>query len=302
MSRLITINWDAFEHVPGERAHLQFIATGFDNSQQVRNALRVQKGNTFDGDVRLIAATPRITTPESPLVFVADIDFEPVAGGGTQSDDASNVKLPPRYKLVLGNTNEPIDQDIYGNPIVNSAMEPFSEQISRPIRTIHYVYRSWVTKFNGPLAMDYLNKINSDRVDLPGFGYIEPGQGLCSSIQMLDEITRVSQAVEVEAQIEIRAGGFKTRILDKGNKAFYGDPAKLGPIFDANGNQISGDVRLNGRGAPFNTELKVGNATTSGMDQDRLPPKVAKQITQLAVYLKYDIYHTRPFKALGMTK
>ena len=122
--------------------------------------------------------------------------------------------------MVTGVSNEPIDRDIYGNPITNSAGDPPATNLQRPFGTCFYVYRRWEAQYNAALHFAYSNVVNSDRIELPGFGFIEPGLGLISSYKMMGTNNRDDKVVQCEYTIELRAdarnGGVDIEVEDHG--------------------------------------------------------------------------------------
>lgn len=302
---IITENWDAYTRTPGESAHRQFFGSDFANEEAFRGSLPVQPGNTHDRDRSLIAGKPSISTPKGPGLFVADIDYAANAGksGGDSgsSDDLNKLKLPPDYVLIVGEESLPIDRDIHNNPLTNSALDPWSSPYVRPFTTLFYEYTRWEVRYNGPQALAYRNKINSDRTLIPGFGWINPGQGLCKMPRLTGPINRDSKVVQVKYLIELDEFGFQARYLDKGQQAFYAKDQPAGPLFSGE-QQVTTDVLLNGKGIPIKDgyKIKVSSAMANPFAIAALPKEVKIESGPLATYLKYDVLHSRPFAALEL--
>jgi hypothetical protein len=304
MEQLITENWDAWDFQVGISAHRELVGTGFTSESQFRQRLP-KPGSPHPGDRRLTAEVPRIATPRSPLVMVASLDYSPAAGsGGGEGSGLEKLKEPPRYKLVIGEASETYDRDIWGNPLTNSAIQPFKTKFTDKVTTIFYVYTRWEPNYNGPQAIAYANKINSDRVELPGFGWIEPDQGLIAPPEMLDEINRYDEATQVRYTIELREDGFRARFLDQGTEGWStsGGTRVQGPFFTLGGEQVSTDVLLDGKGKPIHPErYKIGQDALAPEASANFPPKhVTVEKTDLAYYLRYDVKKSRPFRALDL--
>ncbi len=302
MATIETEDWSSYQLVYGVSARRKRMITGFPNPVSCRNGCSIKQGDSHPADTRLFAQEPVITTGRGPQIYDVDVDYAP-AQSLDISGDASNVlKQPPTYTLITGSSNEPIDRDINGTAITNSAGDPFSDNIRKQILTLFYVYQRWQPQVDPELMLAYANVVNADRTFLPGFGWIEAGQGLCAPPKLLQSITRDTKAVQMEFKIELRKDGFRARILDKGRQALYAG-GKLGAIYNDARQQITSDVRLNGAGTPLDTSFLI-NKTLEDPEPDgaKLDTKVKRVGMPGATYLYFEIYEKLPFSALNLRK
>jgi hypothetical protein len=226
--------------------------------------------------------------------------------GGPGSQDTP-LEVQPRIRWEIGSTSEPIDRDIDGNPIVNSAGDPFQSTPSRDYTTIFLTYSRNEPFFSVQTALTYGNKVNSERIYIAGAGWVEEGQMRCLSIQPTSDYEAGATFVNVSYKFELRADGFKTRILDQGLRAWFTNPATsaaaLEHIVTAKKQPISQPVRLDGTGRPLDTTLKVGDGVNVYSTVARTTPAGAELETATggdAVFLKYSIYDSANFLDLNL--
>jgi hypothetical protein len=298
---LITENWDAFTFQRGYSARRQFMATGFADAEAARSACPVAVGDELWLDDTLSASEPSISTPKGPQNFVLDVNYGPI---GATTVDTSKLNLPPTYQPDLTLVTEPVDRDIHGNPIVNSAMDPFQQNPSKQLVDVHYTYKRWEKSFNGPFALNFMGKVNADQFNMPGFGTVDPGQALCLRIAPASEYDRNTKAVQNVYSFHIREDGFKTRILDKGRRGFY--QGGTDTIYTKNssgkaGDPVSDDVLLD-FGVPFNQDnYVIGKEANAPFRSDELPSEVEQDREELAIFLRYEIYKKVAFAAMNLT-
>jgi hypothetical protein len=296
----ITENWDAFTYQKGKSARRQFLATGFADGESARSACPIQRGDELWLDGNLIAEEPAVSTPKGPQNFVLDVNYSANSG---ETADVSLLKTPPVYLPDLTLSTEPIDRDIYGNPITNSALDPFQQNVSKQFVDIHYTYKRYELKYNGPFALNFMGKVNDDEFNMPGFGTVSEGQALCLRIAPSAEYDRNAKAVQIIYSFHIREDGFKTRILDKGRRGFFQDGTDT--IYAKNSDGKAGDPVANDvlllDGVPFNQdEYVIGKDAQAPFKSNELPDKVEQTVEDGAVFLHYEIYEKVSFQSLNL--
>jgi len=215
---------------------------------------------------------------------------------------------PPRIRWEFGASSEPIDRDINGNPIVNSAGDPFQQPVTRDFTTIFLVYTRNEPFFNVNTAITYSNKTNSGSIIIAGAGQVAAGQMMCKSIAPASDYSATAQFVPVSYRFELRADGFKARMLDQGLRAWYTNPTtsdvelaplvtrKLQPItqpvrFDGTGEPIAATAQYVGDGVNYNATVARTTPAGATLDNAALPE---------AVFLKYTIYGSADFLLLNL--
>lgn len=297
MAAYVTEDWSQRQYRPGESARQVFYVSDATDAQQAINLVGIAKGNGFYLDNRLKAGSPDATSPKSPTQFYVSIDFAPLDDGASESD----IDKPPRWRLIPQKSQIPVDRDRFGNPITNSARDPFDQAPSRDYTDLIYEYRRYESSLNIAVAIAYQDVVNSDTVTLPGVGgSIAPGQGKLEIYAQEEDSTRDSEAVLVLYRIAIRRDGWKTRILDQGYKiAVNVSGITSVQAYDAKGDPVSSPIRLNGRGAAIDPQFvpKEGNALSYVG-----PPTGAElEETADAAFLRYELYEPLPFAALSLT-
>jgi hypothetical protein len=297
---LATENWSARKFVPGVSASQTFLVSGVADALTAAGICPIAENATFTLDIRLRAGRPDISSPNSPDTFVVTFPFAPSAGSGSGS--SGNLNSNPTYHPQIALSTEDVDTDIEGNAIQSSARHPFSRPQKKRFPSVRYVYRRWESSFDGPRAIAFTGTVNSDQFDMPGFGFVQPGQAFCESISVAQAFDRTAQAILVQYAFELRADGFKTRILDSDTQgySYSGATAKAGPFTSLSGEQITAPIRLDGYGAPYDDNYyKVEGLTAAGLSAS--PPGAELEQAPLATFLRYSLYKSLPFTGLTLT-
>ena len=167
---------------------------------------------------------------------------------------------PPEISLTFSRSTRAIAYDITGNPISNSAGDPFGDPIEIDDSRPSIVIRRNFVYFDLATAIKYKDAVNSD--SFLGFG---PGElkimRISANKRRNEEKGYHWWQVEVEMEgrptpsgINVAPGdpspeGWDVIVVDQGRYAISGG-AKV-PIVDAHGKPVQHDVRLNGSGAPL---------------------------------------------------
>jgi|GEM_PF-6560101 len=300
---LATEIWTARSYVAGLSAHQSYLVSGVADENEAKAICPVAANSTFRIDNRLRASEPRVTSPDNPLTYVVEFDYAPPSSGSSSGNNApSDLLRPPIYHPQISLSTEDVDADIEGNAIVNSAGSSFSSPQKKRFPSLRYVYRRFESSFDGARAIAFTGVVNSDSFNMPGFGSVTAGQAFCESIVVAAAFNRTSSSIEIQYSFELRADGFKTRILDEGGLAYYvaSNNIKLGKIFTTNGETVS-KALLNGLGAPINATLSVGAVGTAGSN---ISAPIGATVTgsNLAKFLQFKLYREMPFSGLTLTE
>ncbi len=227
--------------------------SGVNSGLAAKNACGISQGSQFRDDSRL--------TCDNWDAQQVSIDFYRVTfsfspnGSGL---DNSQLVLLPEITWDIGLNTEPSDEDPDGNPIVNSAGDPFSPPplFDQPVIYLN-VRRYEPAPFNVKRMLKFVGKVNKGPMTVQGFG-LDDGQMLCRKIAPGGAYTRADAVIPVDYNFELRGEGFDIRILDQGLRGWriVGGKPKKGEIFgyeedDPDPKQISAPVLLNGRGKPI---------------------------------------------------
>lgn len=186
----------------------------------------------------------------------------------TEITQLNPLEQPPIPFWTLKEVERVVDFDINGDPILNSAGDPFDP----PVTVIDFNPCLNVTRnepiFTGTLALNYNNRINSGT--FYGWAAGHAKMAVTSTPAYFPNGTPYAVVTYV---IEFSVEGWKKRILDAGYREKDGTDRK--PIVDAFGERVTSPVPLDGS----------GGAADPG---DPATP------------LEFDVYFSANFSALGL--
>lgn len=201
---------------------------------------------------------------------------------GAFDRDAAEDPLGRELTIEFQNANrtEPVDRDVFGNPIVNSALEAFSPPPSR-----NFAYEIVTIKRNEPYydrerLKPFLNRINDKKFVVKGRLIGEAGTVKVKNISPVSEIKDSDEFVRMAYVFEVQDDGFGARFMDQGFRRWLeaseeeGAPDQDGfyPIVDEQtGQPPTRPVLLNGFGARLIIPL---DAYRDSNTPNRLPPEV----------------------------
>lgn len=324
MTPVATEDWSARSLTPGESASRKFIISGCQNEraalESVSRSFGVIAGVTHPADGNLFAAKPAANAASNgPGLFEVSVRYEPFKGN-TKSDPTLE---PPSYQWLFENANEPIDRDIDGNLIVNSASDLFKPAANRlTVRAKVVMYRS-EREFPVQRNMDYANCINSDPFMFRGF-VIEPGQAFFNPITQVQPQKFDAKFVKVQYHISLHPGfskdnngvwdGFQLRLVDQGMSAFWADGKKsIKDLINMKGKTTADEVRisqpalLDGRGGVLDKEnfiklddSKVRRGRGTNPELGKLPFRVWSPPNGIGKVLIFKNYPSKPFSPLNL--
>lgn len=212
----------------------------------------------------------------------------------------------------------PVDTDINGNPILNSATDAYKNNGTRYFTSRTLTFKRWEPYYNQSLANTYDNATNSDTWTIQGVT-ANPGQAQLIGYGPIEEYQVGAPFVHVAYEIEIRTPSgagltakqirypFQRRILDQGLRGVYKDPSNsmtktLGHFYLSGSGlaPCTRDVLLNGQGVPIDSTILVTQSGFTAQTQT-LPSTVLSDSTTGATFLIYMDYSELPFAGLGIT-
>lgn len=299
----------------GWTARRAFQVSGTSSQLEAQNAIPVTVGSSHPDNAFLRCNSVEADDNQVLRTVTCEYSTAPFA-----IFDPDPLNQPTQWRWQPGTETSPIDRDIYGNTIRNSAGVTFDPPVNRFTGTLHLQAVRNEPFYDVQKALLYQNKLNSDTFSITGAGIVQPGQVLCLSIDCASSISSDAPFVTVVYNFELRGpdfdgedsdAGFKARILDQGDKCWYkpgevlaGLPT-MGNIVNVRG-ELVGSVPLDGTGKPINTNLKVGEDDKLSPETSARPlPSEAQVVTvgsgdTRSVYLYYTIYRSIAFSGLNL--
>jgi hypothetical protein len=294
-----------------------FIVTGISNETEATIASgspygtipQVNEVHPRNRFLRVNKVTPQRISPVACHVIIA-------YGVGQQPSQQDPLADKPRIRWQLGSTTEPIDRDVEGNPIVNSAGDAFDPPLNTEFTTLFLTYTRNEPYFDIQKALTYSNTVNSNSFTIRGAGIVAPGQIKCDSIQPAGEYTDDADFVPIVYSFEIRRGnkqdsdgswdGFKLRVLDQGLRAYYDINKGPARIYDpdqstaASRSPVTSDVRLDGYGGTFDDSYFVTDTLQQSVSKGSAPTGAIVEVGDTACFLKYKRLRTISFAGLNL--
>jgi hypothetical protein len=240
----------------------------------------------------------------------------------------SLLAQPPRVQWSPATSQEAVDRDVHGNPLVVSSRDP----IQNANRTFAFkTLRVWRYElaYNLSNAEAFENTVNNATVNVAGAA-IPAGCLKCDVILPMDEYDVNSQILRIGYTFSIRLSGdsasygikpFQWRFLDSGRRGWKhetigGETKNVVGELVGNLGQATTEVRLNGKGRPIDYQhldsstppvtipgwsvegsdpVEIG--TPSGATLETITDEDGKTI---AVFLRYDKHRETNFATLGI--
>lgn len=252
-----------------------------------------QRGNTYPDNSDLVASAPNGRSL-GPMTWEVTVEYSSSVGKLPSASDPNPINRPPRFSWERQEESVQTDANLDGHALQNSAGDAFD-----PAPTIEIVTRILTVKrferfYNLGLADSLENTVNSDAVVLPltGGRSVAAGYMRCLGYIPIQDYDRRTTAIEMAYTFAVRAYKWEWRFLDQGFRAMGldpndGDKPKPYELFDAENNQVSREVRLDGYGRPFKAgsyKLGTANRTLAGAAS---PEGAEIEQLKLAVFLKW---------------
>jgi hypothetical protein len=301
---VVTKQWSSESLTPGEAAAEVYEVLGAVTARQAIDAAGVPRSGTQHPQDRLLISkkpqaqrmTPSGSTTNGGYWHVRVSYVAADSEEGKENENEDPLKRLPTYDWRIGLQGFPVDTDIEGNAIVNSARQAFSNPPSEDKMTLGLVVTQNERGYNFTRAFYFHNTVNSDYWTVPGTSQtVAPGQARCLGIRPSGEFNLLQTFVPIQYEFEFQEDGFDHRIEDRG--AMATSAGTLAQMIDSNGQPITEEVMLNGYGHPLDTDITV----EGGGKQYAFPPKGATvELTDSAVFLKYKRNRRRAFSEMGL--
>lgn len=231
-----------------------------------------QKGDWYPGDDFLRVVKRTVRPYQGPLVYEVTCNYHRSRFRKGDESAEDPVIKKPEISWLSAVTNEPIDRDIDGEAITNSAKQSFDPPITREVYDLVLRYVRNERNFNHRHASEYKGAINSDSF----LGFAEE-LVMCTVFdgQKIYDETR-GDYYQVTYEFQIRYDGWKRRVLDEGFAEKIGTDDDNKPEheenLDINTRKLSEPIKLDGNGRKL----------ADGAED---------------VFIPFDVYHKRPFSA-----
>ncbi len=307
MGVIVTYPWSDYR-MGAQSAALIAEVSGVLSAVAAVSAVGIDRGSNHPDDGNFTCTdwdTSKISIPDFWRVYYT---FESKQGG--------TIETPIRTTFNPGLRSEPIDRDIDGNPIINSAGDPFDPPVQTDFTTLAFrIIRTESAPFNAAKALSFMGCVNDGSCTIAGMTFTD-GQLLCKVIGPIAEVTSKSTRIDIGYDFEAHQEGWDARVLDQGFRSFSSntggtaggrgggpseiynppDPTKPNSI---NPVQISTPVRLNGKGKPILAAFqdRYGDPLIEGTAE---PAGAKLEKTADAVFLIWKIRPRANFNNLGL--
>lgn len=186
----------------------------------------------------------------------------------------SPLMQPPEVSWSFVTSNEPIDSDVDGVPITNSAKEMFDPPITRDFDDLVLRVVRNEKEFNALQAAEYKGAINSDT-----FLGFTAGKVRCVLYNGVKQYAASLVYWKVTYEFHIRWDGWARRIRDEGYQALNAAEDDYEEIVDANGMKVSQPWPLDSAGKKLTAAQKKAGT---------------------AYFLTFNVYPGKLFSVLGL--
>jgi hypothetical protein len=186
-----------------------FMVTGVDNDYDALRATDYQSGlKVPQADEAITPGSPILCRgPSVPEVLSNDVriircQYAIPADGTWAKNDLDPLKEPPEVQWDPAEISFPVDVDVDGRPIVNTAGDPFEP----PTRRIKFKRLTIVRNelyFNLAKSTTFEDSVNSTAVSLSGVTTVVPNYMLCTSIGPAERYKSTAKYVKMAYQFDI---------------------------------------------------------------------------------------------------
>jgi hypothetical protein len=235
-------------------------------------------------------------------------------------DNPENPVLrAPIIRWKWGKVSQPIDTDMNGNAILNSAYDAPKSPFHRNFSVRFLTITRYEPYYDQSAAENFTDTVNNGSITFEGNEF-DAGQVYCLSIAPVEDYQEGSTYVKIAYAFEIRTPNapnltdlqirhpFQLRFMDQGLRAQYSNSGTdtLGQLYLGSGEPVTHDVLLDGDGTPIDDTIKVTAGGLNAVSQD-LPDDVLVDTIQddegndTAVFLIYMIYAEMDFTQIGVS-
>lgn len=237
------------------------------------------------------------STAVSPTFYSVRATYSSQTDGDTGGGGAESAATI-HWETVTN--SEPVDRDADGNPITNSALDPFDPPLTRDFNDkVLVVTRA--EPFYDPIAKGvWENTVNNGPVTFMGIAF--PAESLrCLSIQPGREYSDADTSVLVEYRFLYRRDLQKARVLDQGFGAWFtsNNTQTKGELYTGQGTQVTKPKLLNGKGKPLDVTLKV-ERKYDPVELGASPVGAEVEANASAAWLLWRLYKRTDFTRIGL--
>lgn len=232
MSATVTIDWreSRLSYQRPWTATLVFHVDGVEHDDEALTAVDAttglavaNRGDEHPRSGRLLCNGPVIREKKGPKYWIIQCDYTvppngSMPGGGVEPDPLDEL---PRWRWDTLELAEPVDTDLDGRVIENTAGEPYEPQ-TRPIAAKRFIYIRNFPYYDAAQAEQYENSENGEAVTLPDGTVVAAYHCLCKTICPADEQSAASTYVTVVMTFTVILGNqlggrpFQHRLLSMG--------------------------------------------------------------------------------------
>ncbi len=243
---------------------------------------KIGQAHPDDQWLRVKSVTP---TQKAPYLYDLRVEYHaPHSSGDLDNPSGNPLDEPPKIKMSFVTSQEPIDEDISGNPIQNKVEEAFDPPITRDFSDLRITIERNEAFVNVPRILAYTDSVNSDKFfDFPA-GTVRFLAPSADEVRQ-DQFVYWRHAYHFQARTRFPTTAAKAwyrRILNQGFRERTGFDLSGAPIYNAllddSGNPVTQPVLLND-------------------DGKRLKPNADPP--EEPVWLEFQIYPALPFRVFA---
>lgn len=331
MSVRVTERWSnrrLFRRADGSRgARRGFDVTGVNDEDDARNAIDDITGlavplvgdlHPLGGEMRVAGIDVERRSAGRHFRVSAEYDRETTAGSDSSSGSDDPLDEPPTWDWRFGQQQATVDRDANGNPILMSNLQPPASGVTEESPTFALVLVKNQPLFDPSQAKDFHLAINTDQLIIAGQNIAAPGTARLRGMRPTGPIDLTESFVPVAYEFVFRepeagqpagASPFFHRLRDEGTVVRVSDHPKDTEsdqvpvaLYDADQQQASEPVLLDGEGKPLNDKWQAGLSDYTIVSQG-LPPGAILEDGKDAKYLWYrgKFMKARQFSNLGLS-
>ena len=196
----------------------------------------IYDSHPYDGWLYVVNKTVR--PKGGPLLFEVIVNYSSIE---------DPLAAEPEIEYYFATSNEPVDVDRDNNPLVNSSAESYDPPITKDFHDLVIRIKRNEPAFDYAFAHTMKGSVNADLF----FGF-DPGTVKCTVFD--GQQTRASSLTywQVVYEFQVRADGWKRKIIDEGFRKKTGVDADNKPTYelfvDDKGKSLSQPVLLDGSG------------------------------------------------------
>lgn len=208
-----------------------------------------RKYEKYPSGDRWLYVKNKVVRTKGPFDYEVEVQYGwPDISQNSEGEPSANpLEQEPEVSWTFDVTEEQIDRDINGEPLVNSASHSFDPPITEKFPTLVFHYRRNQRGYDAVFAESYFNRVNSD-------WFLGFGPGLCL-LTVFDGVRNRAAGLiywTVTIEIKIRKDGWRRRILDEGYMKKTGinsdGTIKEERIKDSNAETVTEKTLLDGHG------------------------------------------------------